>query len=62
MSGGDDYELLFAVPARRRGRFRHVIQHAQVPLTPIGELTREKEIVLKRNGRAEPLPGGFVHF
>jgi thiamine-monophosphate kinase len=62
VAGGDDYELLLAVPSRRRGRFRHVVQHAQVPLTRIGELTGDKEIVLTRNGRREPLPGGYVHF
>ena len=63
MAGGDDYELLFAVPARFRGRFRYVIQHAQgVPLTRIGELTRDRQVVLSREGRSEPLPAGFVHF
>ena len=62
ISGGDDYELLLAVPTRRLGRFRHVIQHAQAPLTPIGELTREPDVILTREGRPEPLPVGFVHF
>jgi thiamine monophosphate kinase len=62
-AGGDDYELLFAVPARVRGRFRGVIRHAQgIPLTRIGELTREPEVVLLRDGRREPLPSGYVHF
>ena len=63
VSGGDDYELLFAVPARFRGRFRNLLRHARgVPLTCIGELTQNRQIILMRNGRSEPLPSGFVHF
>jgi thiamine-monophosphate kinase len=63
VAGGDDYELLLAVPSRFKGRLRHVIQHAEgVPLTRIGELTRDPAIVMTRDGRPEPLPAGFVHF
>lgn len=61
--GGDDYELLFAVPPRRRGRFRTVLQQARgVPITRIGELTAGTAVTLIRGGTAEPLPGGFTHF
>jgi thiamine-monophosphate kinase len=39
--GGEDYELLLAVPARWRGRLRHVRRHVVEPvLTRIGTLTR----------------------
>jgi thiamine-monophosphate kinase len=63
LSGGDDYELLFGVPLKRRGRLRHVLQQSTgVPLARIGELTTDREIVLKRNGRLERLPQGFVQF
>jgi thiamine-monophosphate kinase len=63
LSGGDDYELLFAVPTRFAGRFRNVIRHAEgVPITRIGELTAGRQLVLTRDGRPEPLPSGFVHF
>lgn len=62
-SGGDDYELLFTVPRKRNGRLRHVLEHARgVPITRIGEITSEREAVLVRDGRPEPLPPGFVHF
>jgi thiamine-monophosphate kinase len=61
--GGDDYELLFAVPQRRRGRLRGAIEGARgLPVTRIGELTAEPDVVLVRDGRAEPLPSGFTHF
>lgn len=63
LAGGDDYELLFAVARRRRGRLRTVLQEARgVRLTRIGELTAAPEIVLVRDGRTGPLPSGFTHF
>ncbi|HET7218179.1 MAG TPA: thiamine-phosphate kinase [Vicinamibacterales bacterium] len=64
LAGGDDYELLVAVPKRRGGRLRTVISQARgLPLTRIGELTADRgSIVLRRNGGLEPLPEGFVHF
>jgi thiamine-monophosphate kinase len=63
LSGGDDYELLFALSSRRRGRLRLVERQARgVRLTRIGELTRERGLVVERGGAGEPLPAGFVHF
>ena len=62
-SGGDDYELLFAVPRRARGRLATVIRQARgVPVTRIGRLTKEPETSIVRDGVPEPLPPGFVHF
>jgi thiamine-monophosphate kinase len=63
VSGGDDYELLFAVPPRAKGRLRTVIRQARgVSVTRIGELTAAPAILLRRDGATEPLPGGFTHF
>jgi thiamine-monophosphate kinase len=63
VAGGDDYELLFAVPRRARGRLRGVLREARgVPITRIGELTDDRSIGLVSGGRLEPLPPGFVHF
>jgi thiamine-monophosphate kinase len=62
-AGGDDYELLFTVPRRSRGRLATVIRQSRgVPVTRIGSLTRERGLVLLRGGAPEPLPAGFVHF
>ena len=63
-AGGDDYELLFAVPRRRsRGRLATVIRQARgVPVTKIGELTADPGLLLINNGVREQLPDGFVHF
>jgi thiamine-monophosphate kinase len=63
MVGGDDFELLFTVPKKRAGRLRAVKSAARgVPFTRIGELTASRELVIVRNGTAEPLPQGFQHF
>ena len=62
-AGGDDYELLFAVPRRARGRLATVVRQARgIAVTRIGGLTREPGVVLRRDGALEPLPAGFVHF
>ena len=64
MTGGDDYELLIAVPRRSRGRLRHATSRvAQPALQRIGRLTKDvASRVLVRNGQREPLPEGFEHF
>jgi thiamine-monophosphate kinase len=63
VAGGDDYELLFTVPARRQGRLRTVARLARgVTFTRIGMVTRDPAIVLRRRGRDEPLPASFAHF
>jgi thiamine-monophosphate kinase len=63
VAGGDDYELLFSVSPRARGRLRTVIQQARgVPVTRIGELTATPAILLRRDGATESMPDGFSHF
>ena len=62
--GGDDYELLFAVPPRSRGALRSVARHvADPPLTKIGMFTKDpRELVVARTGNEDALPEGFEHF
>ena len=62
LTGGDDYELLFAVRPRLRGRLRAAERHGDVPLTRIGSCTAERTLVLRRDGKDRPLPRGFTHF
>jgi thiamine-monophosphate kinase len=64
LSGGDDYELLFAVAPRSGGALRMVSrQVADPPLTKIGVFTKDpRELVIVREGREEALPEGFEHF
>ena len=64
LSGGDDYELLLAVPRAWRGRLRHARSRVADPsLTRIGVLTKDPGArVVLRNGIRETLPGGFEHW
>lgn len=63
LAGGEDYELLLAVPARWGGRLRHLRrQVTDPPLTRIGTLTRARTLVLSEGGVDMPLPSGFEHF
>jgi thiamine-monophosphate kinase len=63
IAGGDDYELLFTVPPRRRRALASVMTLARgVPVTRIGSVTKERHVALRRDGRDEALPEGFRHF
>jgi thiamine-monophosphate kinase len=62
LDGGDDYELLFAVPRERAKLLRKAPQFSDI--TAIGEIERGKRILLVgADGRAKPLkPGGWDSF
>ncbi len=62
LHGGEDYELLFAVP--RSKVFRIPAHFRGVPIHSIGEVQRSRECILVRtDGDEVPLkPGGFDHF
>lgn len=63
VAGGEDYELAFTSPPAFRGRLRHVRkQIGSLPITPIGVVTKEREVRLRRDGKDEPLPHGYQHF
>ena len=62
--GGEEYELLFAVPKRGGGRLRNVTRQVADPvLTRIGVFTKDpRELIVDRGGREESLPQGYRHF
>ncbi len=73
VTGGEDFELLFAMPARRHRLLQAVTRQCQarggagrgrppLVLTRIGVVTRERRVVLRRDGREEAMPQGFTHF
>ena len=63
LAGGDDYELAFTSPPAFRGRLRHVRRRiGDLPITPIGIVTKEREVRIRRGGNEEPLPRGYEHF
>ena len=63
LSGGEDYELLFAVSRRRRRGFLATAKRwTGLTVTRIGCLTAESGLWLDRPQGREPLGTGFVHF
>ena len=63
VTGGEDYELLFAVSPRKRRSFLAAISRCQpVGATRVGTLTREKDLILERAGRRSTINIGFRHF
>jgi thiamine-monophosphate kinase len=63
LAGGDDYELLFTSAPRRRGALTAAVRRSPgLAVTRIGGVTKEPDVLLRRDGRDEPLPGGFQHF
>jgi len=61
-TGGDDYELLFAVRPREGGRFAAAWRHRDAPLTRVGLCTADPTVVLRRDRSDQPLPRGYAHF
>ena len=63
LAGGDDYELLVAVPRSGRRRFAAVSRLARgVPMTRIGWLTKDTALVLRTTDGDRALPAGYEHF
>ena len=63
LSGGEDYELLFAVRPRQRAAFRAATRVCgDLAVTRVGRLTAEPYVWLDRGDRLEPLGAGFAHF
>jgi thiamine-monophosphate kinase len=63
LGGGDDYELVIAVPPRRRTALHAAAGAAGVKVTPIGHFRRGKGVRLTVDGReARVSRKGYVHF
>jgi thiamine-monophosphate kinase len=63
LAGGEDYELLLAVPSEKARAFERACALAGERVTRIGRLIRGRRRVLKGpDGRLIPPPPGFDHF
>ncbi|MDY7227691.1 thiamine-phosphate kinase [Hyalangium rubrum] len=63
LAGGEDYELLLALPPARVKAFERACARAAQRVTRIGRLTRERRRVLRDpDGRLIAPPAGFDHF
>ncbi len=62
LHGGEDYQLLFTVPPSKASQVPR--RSGGIPIHPIGEIRRSKELILVRpNGKEVPLrPAGYDHF
>jgi thiamine-monophosphate kinase len=63
LGGGDDYELLFTVRPRHRGRLRGARRRiGDLPITRIGVVTRGPGLTVCDASGKHELPHGFEHF
>jgi thiamine-monophosphate kinase len=63
LAGGEDYELLLAVPPRAGRRFAVAARQARLPVTRIGVLTPAGAgLTLATSAGDRPIPEGFEHF
>ena len=63
LAGGDDYELLFAVPSNRFTELKAAADRLNLTLTPIGELHAGSGITWSINGEDfAPRVSGYDHF
>jgi thiamine-monophosphate kinase len=63
LAGGDDYELLFAVPANRFNELKGAADQLNLTLTPIGELHAGAGVTWSLNGKDfAPKVSGYDHF
>jgi thiamine-monophosphate kinase len=62
LTGGEDYELLVAIPARRTAAFERACAKAGERVTRIGQLGGRAVRLLGPRGQRVAPPGGFDHF
>jgi thiamine-monophosphate kinase len=62
LAGGEDYELLFTVPARRRPALERLRPRLRCPVTEIGEMTTSRRQRIIGRGLAGLKAAGYDHF
>lgn len=63
LTGGEDYELAFAVRPRQRRKFLAACRRSPgLPVTKVGRFTAEHGAWLEHDGVRAPLSAGFTHF
>ena len=64
LTGGDDYELCFSAPRKKREQVKKIADLAQTPVSRIGTITGEPGIEANLNGQSYRLPArrGYNHF
>ena len=66
LSGGEDYELCFTIPANKKSEIEKLSQSLNVPCTCIGKIVQQNnnQITFLKDGRVinYQAPSGFDHF
>jgi len=65
LAGGEDYELLFTVPAAKEKEIQTIAEMAELPLTRVGRITEKAQGLTVRAADGKiyrPARGGFNHF
>ena len=66
LSGGEDYELCFTVPANKKSEIEKLSQSLNIPCTCIGKIVPQNnnQITFLKDGRVinYQAPSGFDHF
>ena len=62
LRGGDDYELMFTIKRNSYLKFESLVRTKKFKIFKIGEITKDKKIILEIGGKDKILkPGGFTH-
>jgi thiamine-monophosphate kinase len=62
LAGGEDYELLVAVPPAQLGAALAAARRARTPLAVLGRFERGRGVrILGAGGRPRPVPSGHDH-
>jgi thiamine-monophosphate kinase len=63
LHGGDDYELLFTLPADHVGHIAHLVEAGACSLHCIGVMEQGEGVECRRDGAPVPVAGnGYDHF
>ncbi len=63
LTGGDDYQLCFTVPASRLEKMEMLLAQGKIKATPIGEIVRGSGVSCMLDGKVMPIQKtGYQHF
>jgi thiamine-monophosphate kinase len=63
LSGGDDYELCFTIPARNEASLAELVLNDELGITSIGSVVENDGLACTENGTVvDYTDTGFLHF
>ena len=61
LNSGEEYELLFTSPVENKEAIAGLSSEMGLPITVIGEITRDRDVVIDNGTRTKLAPGGWEH-